>query len=369
MEEEATKVTIDVIGRAVCDHDFGYLLKNDNEFVTVMRKTLSWMPDTQSLNPFHRKNPLRSIMFKYYKYRMDTYIGRILDERFSARETNKQTKGRKKSGLDLALEEYFKETGQDVDSKIATMDADFRQNAIDNLLTLLFAGHDTTASTICYCYYLLHQNPKALAKIRQELDDIFGVGVDAGAQLKSSPYLINKCNYTLAVVKETLRLWSPASSVRQGRKDYFIKDPISGDMLPTDGVMVWPIPIGMHRDSRFWDEDPGLFMPERFMPENVDKLTPHVYRPFEKGPRNCIGQELALLEMKVVLALTVREFDIRGAYDEVDALQEDGTLWAQEKSWKTGPQEIFDDPAYQVLLAAAKPREGMPMRVSRRSQE
>lgn len=366
MEEEATKLTIDVIGKAICDHDFGYLFKNDNEFVTVMRKTLSWMPDTQSLNPLHRKNPLRGIMFRYYKYRMDTYIGRILDERFSGREANQQVKGKKKSGIDLALKEYFKETGQDADSKIATMDAEFRRNAIDNLLALLFAGHDTTASTICYCYYLLHQNPNTLVKIRQELDEVFGVGGGAGEALKKDPYLINKCNYTLAVVKETLRLWSPASSVRQGRKDYFIKDPITGNMLPTDGMLVWPIPMGMHRDSRYFD-DAQIFKPERFMPENVDKLTPNAYRPFEKGPRNCIGQELALIEMKVVLALTVREFDIKGAYDELDALAEDGTLWAKESSWKTGPQEIFDDPAYQVLLAAAKPREGMPMRVSRRS--
>lgn len=369
LEEEATKVTIDVIGKTVCDHDFNALLTDDNEFVKTMRKTLSWMPDTQSVNLFHKYNPLRPFFWKYYKNQMDKYVGRVLDERFSARDPSKQGKARKKTGIDLALEEYFKESGQDVDSRNASMDGEFRRYAIDNLLVLLFAGHDTTASTICYCYYLLWQNPEKLKRIRQELDDVFGADMNAAEQLKRNSYLINKCEYTLAVIRETLRLWPPASTVRQGRSDYFIKDPTTGNMLPTEGFMVWSPTISIHRDPRVWGETVHEFQPERFLPENADKLTPHAYRPFEKGPRNCIGQELALLEMKVILALTVREFDVKPAYGELDELGKDGSLWAADKSFRGGPQECFNDPAYQVLLAAGKPREGMPARVSRRSKK
>ncbi|KAF2192569.1 cytochrome protein [Zopfia rhizophila CBS 207.26] len=367
LEEEATKVTIDVIGKVVCDHDFNSLT-TDNEFVELMRKSLSWMPDSQSLDPFHRWHPLRPFAWKYYKSRMDSYVAKVLDKRFSTGDANQPRKLKNKSSIDLALETYFKECGEDVDSKTAKMNTEFRSYAINNLEILLFAGHDTTASTICYCYHMLSQNPDKLQKIRQEIDEVFGPETSAAEQLKQKPHLINNCEFTLAVVRETLRLWAPASTVRLGQKDYFVKDPITGNMLPTEDVLVWPVAISIHRDARFWGEDVHKFRPERFLMENADKLTPHAYRPFEKGPRNCIGQELALLEMKVILVLTVREFDVKAAYNELDALSKDGSMWASEKSQKKGPQKCFDDDAYQILLAAAKPREGLPARVIRRDR-
>lgn len=83
---------------------------------------------------------------------MDKYVGKVIDERFAIRDAKLSKKSRKKTGIDLALEEYFKEKGQDVDvdTQDIAMDAEFRKAAIDNLLILLFAGHDTTASTLCY---------------------------------------------------------------------------------------------------------------------------------------------------------------------------------------------------------------------------
>ncbi|KAF2110234.1 cytochrome P450 [Lophiotrema nucula] len=367
LEEEATKLTIDVIGKVICDHDFKSLVQ-DNKFVEIMRKQLSWMPDSRSMNPFHVYDPRRPLYWKYYKRQMDDYVGKILDERFSNRSANQTGKIKKKTSIDLALLEYFKQSGQDVDSKMTAMSAEFRRYAIDNLEILLFAGHDTTASTICYCYHLLHKHPDKLQRIRDELDKVFGQGRSATEQLKQSPYLINKCDYTLAVVKEALRLWTPASSVRIGTKDFFVRDPSTGEMLPSEGCLTWAPSISIHRDTRYWGDDAMAFRPERFLPENADKLTPHAFRPFESGPRNCIGQELSMIEMKVVLAMTVREFDVWAAYDELDKLGEDGSLWATEKSQKIGIQECFDDEAWQILLAAAKPREGMPARVKRRTQ-
>lgn len=216
---------------------------------------------------------------------------------------------------------------------------------------------------------MLHKHPEALAKIRQELDSVFGKGVSADQALKDNPYLINQCEYTLAVIKEVLRLWPPASGVRLGQKGVFVKDPITGEMLPTEGLNVWTVSICMHRSAKIWGPDVDEFKPERFLPENAESLPPDAWRPFEKGPRNCIGQELALIEMKVVLAITIREFDIRAAYDELHTLSNDGSLWAKDDSFRKGPQKVFDDEMYQILLAAAKPREGMPARVARRKME
>jgi hypothetical protein len=376
-------VTIDVIGKVICDHDFK-TLSTDNEFMTAMRNTLSWIPNTQSMNPFHIYHPFRPIIHKYYKYKMDKYIGNILDERFNVRESKQSKKSRKKTGIDLALEEYFKENGQeDVDAKEMTMNAEFRKAAIDNLLILLFAGHDTTASTLCYWYELpplalihnltplpsyniLQKHPTELAKVRAELDSVFGANTPAGPQLASNPYLVNQLEYTLAVIKEILRLWPPASGVRIGRKGFFITDPTSGEKFDTDGLLIWTVSMAMHRSAKFWGPDADAFKPERFMPENVDKVPPDGYRPFEKGPRNCIGQELALIEMKVVLAMTLREFEVKECYEDLGDLMGDGSLWARDGSFRKGEMVVYGERMHQILLAAAKPSEGMPCRVTRR---
>ena len=99
LEEEATKVTIDVIGRVVCDHDFKSLTTT-NAFVETVRKSISWMPDNRSMNPFHHYNPLRPIMWKYYKWQMDKYMGRVLDERFAVRDQVPSVKSRSRTGID-----------------------------------------------------------------------------------------------------------------------------------------------------------------------------------------------------------------------------------------------------------------------------
>lgn len=129
---------------------------------------------------------------------------------------------------------------------------------------------------------------------------------------------------------------------------------------------MWIVSIAMGRSKRVWGPDVLEFKPERFMPENADQVPPNAWRAFEKGPRNCIGQELALIEMKVVLAMTLREFEITGAFDELGSLMDDGSLWAKDDTFRKGPQKIFGEEMYQVLLAAAKPREGMPARIRRR---
>jgi cytochrome P450 len=215
-------------------------------------------------------------------------------------------------------------------------------------------------------YNILHKHPTQLAKVRAELDSVFGPNTPAGPQLASNPYLVNQFEYTLACIKEILRLWPPASGVRIGRKGFFITDPTSGEKFDTDGLLIWTVSMAMHRSVRIWGPDVDSFKPERFMPENVDKLPSDGYRPFEKGPRNCIGQELALIEMKVVLAMTLREFEVKEAYEDLEELMGDGSLWARDGSFRKGEMVVYGERMHQILLAAAKPSEGMPCRVRRR---
>ncbi|KAI7514123.1 hypothetical protein KC331_g22556, partial [Hortaea werneckii] len=126
-------------------------------------------------------------------------------------------------------------------SNVKGLDKEFKQAAINNMKTFIFAGHDTTSSTIVYAFYYLSKDPEALAKIRKEHDDVFGTDPEAAAeQLKQDPRLLNKLEYTLAVTREVLRLQPPASTVRVGQKGFFLTDPKTGERLPTEHMMLWP---------------------------------------------------------------------------------------------------------------------------------
>lgn len=104
------------------------------------------------------------------------------------------------------------------------------------------------------------------------------------------------------------------------------------------------------------------FIPERFIPEQspFGSIPKNAYRPFEKGPRDCLGQELAMLETRIVLALTLRKFDFREAYEELDR-----RLGRTPKEFPV--LEKVGGRAYQVLFTAAKAKEGIPMWVSERN--
>lgn len=99
------------------------------------------------------------------------------------------------------------------------------------------------------------------------------------------------------------------------------------------------------------------------MPENASTFPENGWRPFERGPRNCIGQDLAQLEARIILALVVRRFDFEAAFDSLHELANDGSVYANDVGFRTGKQDLDGEEAYPVLLGTAKPREGMPMRV------
>lgn len=118
----------------------------------------------------------------------------------------------------------------------------------------------------------------------------------------------------------------------------------------------------LQRATDYW-EDPSKFIPERWLVKDGDPLAPvkGTWRPFEHGPRNCIGQELAIIEIKVIMALTLRSFDVYSVYEELNESPKTGN-----SSELTSSNSVEGDMAYQVLLGTAKPVKGMPARVKRR---
>lgn len=114
--------------------------------------------------------------------------------------------------------------------------------------------------------------------------------------------------YGSAVIKETLRLWPPAGTARLTTPGTGIRiTSPTGKEYPLEGVHVYNCAIIIQRDPEVYGDSANDFVPERWL--RGDSIPAGAWRPFERGPRNCIGQELALLEAKVVLALVSRRFD------------------------------------------------------------
>jgi cytochrome P450 len=300
-------------------------------------------------------NPLRYFYIWHNTRRMNKYINHELDKRYSS-TTGKVNS---KTIIDLALNSYIAEQGSPSEDKgKGQLDPTFRKYALSQMKVFIFEGHDTTASTICYTLLLLSRNPTALAKLRAEHDAVFGQDRTRTASLLvESPALLNKLPYTLAVIKETLRLFSVVSSMRMGQEDFILVDS-QGRRFPTEYCLVWANHHGLHHNPLYWPRVEE-FLPERYLvheDENGEntELRPikNAWRPFEFGPRACIGTELALAEVKVVLALIARDFTVEEAYAEWDRLN--GTK---------GVKTVDGERVYQIQLGSAHPCDGFPARV------
>ncbi|KAL8895899.1 MAG: hypothetical protein Q9207_007961 [Kuettlingeria erythrocarpa] len=354
LEDAATRLTVDIIGDVVLDMPLR-AQTSENELVKAFRDQVKWLPVPNDINLFRKYNPWKLVKHRVNAGIMNRYLDKLLEQRFATRrqEEKAQLTKRAKPIIDLALDTYLSETQQD---GAATLPALFKESAIDQFKTFLFAGHDTTSSTACYIVHLLNQNPEALEKVCQEHDDVLGPDVTKAAQIISDdPYVLNRLPYTMAVLKEVLRMRPPISTVRMGKQDQFIE--YDGIQYPTENIMVWPASYAMQHRPELW-LNAEEFNPERFLVKEGHPLFPvkGAWRPFEYGPRNCIGQELAYIELKIFMVLTLRNFDIRAAYEEQDL----------KKGKDNSAHTLNGDRAYQVLIATAKPAGGFPAKVTRR---
>jgi len=158
-------------------------------------------------------------------------------------------------------------------------------------------------------------------------------------------------------------MWTPASGTRRAAANDIVRDPDSGERLPIEDMVIWIVSISHHRNPKTWGQTANVFDPSRFMSENAAKLPENAWRPFEKGPRSCIGQDLAMIEARIILALVVRSFEFSLAYDSLNELKNDGSFYSKNSSFRKGRQEWDGEEMYPILIGTTKPREGLPVRV------
>jgi cytochrome P450 len=182
------------------------------------------------------------------------------------------------------------------------------EQARDQSMTLLIAGHDTTAAGLTWLFYCLARHPKAAALVHQELDSVLGGREPTANDL---PQL----SYTERVVKETLRLYPPAIAVFM--RQALAEVEIAGYTLPRNSL-VQIFPYICQRDAR-WFPDPERFDPDRFLPERQRTLPPFAYFPFGGGPRVCIGNTFAMMEMTLVAATLLQHLRVEIAAGQEEA--------------------------------------------------
>lgn len=370
MEEMTVRMTFDVIGRVVLDTRFQYQTSK-NPLAEALRSSIEWTSWRGQLNPVTRYLTIRPIVHWLNSRTMDRYIGHELDKRFaeriegatSSKEIDSKIAGnRSKSIVSLLIDDVYREAGSD---SVNNLKQTVKTAIASQLRVFLFAGHDTSSSALTYCYYLLSKHPKNLDLLFAEHDAIFGVRpADALAQIHTDPHKLNQLPYTTAIIKETLRLFPPSGSMRIGRPGAFIFDE-AGRCFPTENCSVWTLSLAIHHDARYWVE-PEKFLPERWLAGPDDPLYPGgtkgAWRPFEHGPRDCIGQTLAMLELKIALVLTAREINVAPAYEEWDALYPKKGVRGRDGVINT----VDGNRAYQAEKGAAHPADGFPVRVELR---
>ncbi|KAB8320746.1 cytochrome P450 [Tolypothrix campylonemoides VB511288] len=168
----------------------------------------------------------------------------------------------------------------------------------DEIATLIFAGHETSANTLTWIWMLLSENPEVQTKLRQEIKEVLGDRVPTIADIPS-------LSYTNLVIKEAMRLypvvWNMFSETSADCE-------IGGYHVPAGCTIIGSQWV-MQRDPRFF-EQPEVFNPDRWAGDLEKQLPPGVYVPFGGGPRTCIGKSFALMEVVLLLAAIAQKFEL-----------------------------------------------------------
>ncbi|MFG6415902.1 cytochrome P450 [Roseateles sp. DC23W] len=174
------------------------------------------------------------------------------------------------------------------------------QEVYDQCMVSFQAGHETSATALLWWSWLLAAHPEAQARVHAEVDTVLAGRVPTPDDAAALPYLS-------ATLKEAMRLYPPVAALMTRRLKRDIS--VGGVRLPAR-TLVRVTPWLLHRDPRWWPDAPLGFKPERFLPGAAHEIPRGAYIPFGIGPRVCLGQHFAVLEMTLIAALLLQRFEL-----------------------------------------------------------
>ncbi|XP_075216404.1 cytochrome P450 4C1-like [Lycorma delicatula] len=305
VEPFVSKCTLDII----CEAAMGFSLSNlpdRGEKYTKATKKMNNLVIRRILSPwlsrewFFRLSPTGREQARTLKI-LHSFTDLVIKERQEAFRKRKEAKedindekeekNHPRSFLDCLLELSDKDPGSLT-----------QQGIREEVDTFMFEGHDTTSAAITAALFLLGHHTDIQERVFEELDDIFG-NSDRVATMDD----LHNLNYLERVVKETLRMYpSVPTMTRRLQSDLYL--PHRKCVIPATANVIM-FPYWLHRHHKYFPE-PEVFNPDRFLPDEIIKRHPFAYLPFSGGPRNCIGQKFAMMEMKIILSCILRKIKV-----------------------------------------------------------
>ena len=290
LQDQLSYITRDIVTKTLFDADVSAETERIGEIIALLQdKTYrefsapvilpDWLP----------------LAYKQRERQAITELHRMMDRIISERQANFEDTGDLLSMLLLARDEDGKGMSN--------------EQLRDEVTTLFIAGHETTATALTWAMYSIATNPEVEARLMQEIDGLNG-------ETPSFDHL-RQLTYTEQVIKEAMRLYPPTWSFPRQ-----VAEPVEiGGYQLSKNSLVQLYPYLTHRDPR-WFADPEQFNPDRFSAENETRIPKYAYFPFGGGPRVCIGNSFAMMEMQLILATVLQRYRLSLAPSQGDPIEQ-----------------------------------------------
>ena len=278
LHDDLMRVTLEVVGKTLFDADFAGDSADASRAMETLLKTYTKQVSRLILLPEWVPTPTNRATGRAVR-RLDAILYRVVADRRASGEDRGDL-------LSMLLKASDPETGGRMD------DAQLR----DELMTLFMAGHETTANTLAWAFYLLATHPEAEQALHAELDEVLDGRLPEVADLPRLPY-------TNRVITESLRVLPTVWLLGREATE---PTTVGGFDVPK-GDTIYMSQWVVHRDPR-WFDDPESFRPDRWADGLKERLPRYAYFPFGGGPRLCIGNHFALMEAALMLAAIARRY-------------------------------------------------------------
>ncbi|EDV33048.1 uncharacterized protein Dana_GF21887 [Drosophila ananassae] len=301
-QEHANYLTLDVICDTAMGVPINAMEERDSTIVQAFRQ-MCYILNMRAFHPFKRSHRIYSMLPEFADFQrtlktLQDFTYDIIEKRVIALQNGISTTEKDPSMPKKKLAFLDALLSSTVDGRPLT-----RKEIYEEVSTFMFEGHDTTTSGVSFGVYLLSRHPDIQQKLYQEQIEVMGNDMNRDATFQE----IAQMKHLDLFIKEAQRVYPSVPFIgRYCDKDYTI----NGTVIPKGTTINIPLALMGYNDRVF--KDPHHFRPERFLDE---KPGPFECVPFSAGPRNCIGQKFALLELKTVISKMIRSFEVLPAIE------------------------------------------------------